>query len=177
MRRSTGKILAGILWIIGVNTLPVAVAIVELTSQEPLISTVTAGLIGCAPCFWIAWRFYFSPGIRVEGDFLIVRQAYQTFWIPWSKITTTDWHRIGSTSSLRIQLNGPAGEALYPRAFSGLYWGEERRMRLLDEISSSRRSDLTEPGGVVRQEASTYTLEICCAVAFLFCSIASILGS
>ncbi|MFG2714855.1 hypothetical protein ACGFX2_30500 [Streptomyces goshikiensis] len=112
--------------------------------------------------------------MRMDEKFLVVRDAYETTSIPWSKISRIEWVRVGL--EYRLLIAGNANQKHYPRAFRGVYWSEGARSRLVREISSARDAGSQDTGIKVERKRAPLTPEIVAVTIFIALCVATLIG-
>ncbi|MGW7452413.1 hypothetical protein [Streptomyces sp. NPDC054787] len=176
MKRSTSNTLKGLLYAGIFLTIPAIVLIEAISSTHDSYRPLTAALMVCPVLVCIIWRFQFTPGLRAETDYLVVREPYRTVWVPWSEISELKWRRTLLGHHLCLVNRAAGGGEFCPRAFQGVQDGKNARTRLLVDMEAMRQAASGAPGGPMRQQRSSLVPEIASVIFFVLCLIVTLAG-
>ncbi|MER6255418.1 hypothetical protein ABT224_29110 [Streptomyces sp. NPDC001584] len=177
MKRATSNTLKGLLSSGIFLAIPAIVLVEAISSTHDSYRPLAAAWMACPAVVCIVWRFHFTPGLRTEKEYLVVREPYRTVWIPWSEISELKWRKtpLGYHLYLVNRAAGSGGE-FYPRAFQRVLGGKNARMQLLADMEAVRHAASGAPGGPMRQQRSSLAPEFASFIFFVLCLIVTLAG-
>ncbi|MEU6314803.1 hypothetical protein [Streptomyces sp. NPDC047014] len=157
-------------------TIPVIALVEALTTAHDSYLPLLAAWMGCPVLMCIMWRFQFTPGLRAEKEYLVVREPYRTVWVPWSEISGMEWRRTFLAHRLCLVNRAAGGGKFFPRAFLGVLDGKNARTRLVADMEAMRHAASGAPGGPLRQQRSSLVPECAAALFSVLCLIVTLAG-